>query len=48
MLPFAGPATDVLGAFLAALMGILILRGDIRQVLAGRLARLPFRWRAGA
>lgn len=48
MLPFAGLATDVLGAFLAALMGILILRGDIRQVLAGRLVRLPFRRHAGA
>ncbi|HZM84088.1 MAG TPA: lipopolysaccharide biosynthesis protein [Candidatus Limnocylindrales bacterium] len=48
MLPFAGPVTDVAGALLAALMAVLVLRGDIRHILAGRLVRLPARWRGGS
>ena len=47
MLPLPDWAADVCGAVLAALIAGVILRGDLRQVLAGGQIRLPIRRRAG-
>jgi O-antigen/teichoic acid export membrane protein len=45
MLPLAPWADDVIGAIIAGSMAVLVLRGDIRHVLAGRPARSPARRR---
>jgi O-antigen/teichoic acid export membrane protein len=47
VLPLPGWAADVCGTVLAALAAALILRGDIRNVLASGNIRLPIRRRAG-